>query len=149
MRFFTKVNGYSLIVALLLTGCFSQQTIIAPGGKTVVGRDRTVSKTVLANQKSMIDRIFSVNPDCTTRDGAITVRITQPPAHGTVTVSQFSDYPNYPAANPRSACNKQRLPEHLVEYMPQPNFTGADMFSFEVFVDNGQASVNKVMLTVE
>lgn len=133
---------------LLLTACIShQQATIGPGSAPAQSSLRTFNKTVPADATTTVEGLFYPNPDCTSRPS--TIHITQQPVHGTAAVVQRDDYPNYPPANPRSACNKTKMQGSFVEYTPQPGFTGSDFMAVELFSDTGQAREEKLSITVK
>ena len=61
------------------------------------------------------------------------------PAGGRVSVGLLRDYMAYAPVNPRSACNRRRIPTTEVIYRSRPDFTGVDRFSIEVVAPEGGA----------
>src|SRR5262245_18209943 len=67
----------------------------------------------------------STNPDCTA-NGMPTVRITQDPQHGRLTITRGAVFAYFPPSNARSACNRRRVPGVTLRYISQRGYTGTD-----------------------
>jgi hypothetical protein len=78
----------------------------------------------------------NINPDCSA-SGTPTVRITKPPEHGRVSVSQTRDFCYFQPSNPRSICNTRRVSGIAVRYTAQRGYTGYDSIGAEVFFPGG------------
>ena len=140
-----------LLAATLLSGCvLHQNSIVLPGGQPATGTTNlgVINKTAPAGVTTSIERLTVFNMDCTPREG-MTVRITQPPVHGTAVITQGMDYPTYPPGNPRSACNKTLLPTTYVRYTPSPGFTGSDVMTIEGSIGDVGTAAEKVLITVQ
>jgi hypothetical protein len=127
----------ALLGALILTGpaSFADQPLM--------------NKTALSGQTIKIYNVTSVNPDCTSAE-PVTLRLLQMPSHGRAEVTNDSVFPNFPADNPRSACNHTKFPSVSILYASAPNFVGTDILSFEVFTSNGgDTNEIKVLITVK
>lgn len=68
----------------------------------------------------------AIDPDCTVHPPGATLTILKPPEHGTARISDDPFYAAFPPANPRSACNKQKVPGHQAFYAAEPGFRGRD-----------------------
>ena len=78
----------------------------------------------------------TINPDCTT-NSQTTMRVSQPPQHGTVQIVRSRVFSNFPAHNVRSACNNRRVTGLVAYYNPQRGYVGTDFFSLEYFTATG------------
>ena len=65
-------------------------------------------------------------------EGVPQVTVTKTPGNGSVTIGTGDDLPQYPADNPRSACNQQPVGSTEVYYQSRPDFHGVDDFSIAV-----------------
>jgi hypothetical protein len=79
---------------------------------------------------------YSVNPDCTPT-GEITARVTQSPQHGQAYIARAQEFPNFPAVNVRSACNRRRVSGVLIRYISERGFVGADYIGLELIYPGG------------
>lgn len=105
------------------------QTIVAAGASQA-----TISRsiTVPAGASTKIGFIAFINPDCT-NIGYATARVTQPPAHGSLEIGHADDFGYWQPQNPRSECNKRRVPGVIIHYKAQPGFVGVDGLTYEIF----------------
>jgi hypothetical protein len=94
------------------------------------------SYTVAADHQARVYYTYSTNPDCTSF-GQVIVRLTQAPQHGRVTIRNATVYPNFPASNIRSVCNRRRVPGVEAHYIPERGYTGPDSVSFETIFPDG------------
>jgi len=143
-----------ILSGLCLAGCITQQQIALPGGTAapparIVRLTPAISNvTVAAGSTVLLVKSFSINPDCSPL-GYNSLRITQEPVHGTAVVTEGRDYPSYRAGNPRSACNKKKLPAMLLKYTPEDDFTGSDFLATEVISEDGSDSKHQFSITVK
>jgi hypothetical protein len=77
------------------------------------------------------------NPNCTSA-GTIEVRVPNGPEHGRMSVVRKRVYPGYPAANPRSVCNRRGVHGVEVNYISLRGYTGPDSVSVEVINPAGE-----------
>ena len=66
-------------------------------------------KVVASGRPLMLYEAYSTNPDCSSA-GQVVLRVAQSPEHGRVSIRQTGVFPRFPEANPRSACNRRRVP---------------------------------------
>jgi len=118
------------LVPLILGGCQST----GPGQPTV----RTVQYTraVPIGQERNVGFFSNIHEDCTSL-GPILVRVTREPTNGTTVVKSEQDYPNFSQFNPRSACNRQKVPGTAIYYRPNPGYSGSDSFGIDVITAGG------------
>lgn len=90
-----------------------------------------VSKAALAGQEVVVWANAAIDPDCTEHAPGTTLTILRPPEHGMVRVSDEPFYLAYPPANPRSACNKQKIPGHQAFYVAAAGYSGRDRLVLE------------------
>jgi hypothetical protein len=114
--------GVSVALASLLlsTAATRSQTLTALTGKPV-------RLTFLTD---------SINPDCTT-EGPSTIRVTQPPQHGSVRIARTRGFPTFRPANLRSACNTRRVSGLTAHYVSQRGYLGTDTLSLEFISSRG------------
>ena len=146
-----------LVVAfacILLAGCVvnTQPSTVHPLAAVVPPNpvatgNITVARTVVADQRFLLNAPFSLNADCTSV-GNIVVRIISSPAHGQVTIEEGMAYPAYPANNQRYACNLKKYPTTVAFYQPQPGFKGGDAVVMETIFPNGLVQTVTFSLTV-
>ena len=74
----------------------------------LLGAPVQAQRYVLSGATVQLGFFCSINPDCTAA-GIPTVRITQPPEHGRVTVSRTRGFCYFQRPNPRRACNRRRV----------------------------------------
>jgi hypothetical protein len=92
---------------------------------------------VINGQTIQLGFFVSANPDCTARGYAV-VNITQQPQHGRVRITRGSDFSYFPASNPRSECNRRRLPGVGVHYTAERGYTGYDTVGVELLFPSGR-----------
>jgi|SRR5579872_5540499 len=105
------------------------------------------AKVVASGRPLNLYHAYAINPDCTSA-GAIIVRIEQAPAHGRVTVRHTGVFPNFPESNPRSACNRRRVPGVQVVYVSQRGYLGPDLVVLVVLFPAGQGVRVRVPIRV-
>jgi hypothetical protein len=94
------------------------------------------TKTVIAGKPFKLHWAYSINPDCSSAGDAV-IRITSPPANGSITVSRGGVFPTFPDSNVRSACNRRRVPGTIATYTARRGYTGSDTVSLEVIFPSG------------
>ena len=92
---------------------------------------------VAAGRRAQVSAFLSLNPDCSLA-AYYTVRIVVSPAHGTAMVERGRYFPNYPAANPHSACNASPQDGMGLFYRSAPDYRGPDLIEVEAVAPNGQ-----------
>ncbi|MGC1575804.1 MAG: hypothetical protein WA813_06700 [Beijerinckiaceae bacterium] len=128
-------KAWLLLVPLAVGGCQSL-------------RSAAFSTTVPIDQERRVARYFTLNEDCSSRGFAV-VRIVNQPSHGTVSVREGRDYPNFVQSNPRNICNKQSAPATLVFYRPAPGLVGIDSVDLDVIYASGGSGQNHFNITVK
>jgi hypothetical protein len=94
-------------------------------------------KFVASGRPLLLYQAYATNPDCTSA-GAVVLRVTQPPEHGRVSIRQSGIFPRFPEANPRSACNRRRVPGIQATYVSQRGYTGSDFVALEALFPAGR-----------
>jgi hypothetical protein len=94
-------------------------------------------KAVASGMPLQLYHAYATNPDCTSA-GTVVVRVAQPPAHGRVSIQHTGVFPNFPASNPRSACNRRRVPGVQVIYTSQRGYTGPDLVVLQALFPAGR-----------
>jgi hypothetical protein len=95
------------------------------------------TRTAVAGKPLKLYAAYSANPDCSSA-GEVVVRVTQSPRYGRVAIARTGVFPNFPASNSRSACNRRRVPGTVATYVAQRGYTGRDSVSLEVIYPTGQ-----------
>ncbi len=108
----------------------------------------TVRKTTTAGAMLRLASPSALAPDCTSL-GAVVVKVTEPPDHGTVHVAHGMAFTDFRPGDPPYLCNARRTPATLVFYQPAPGYTGADTAVIRVFFPNGQAPTVRYDITVD
>lgn len=94
-------------------------------------------KVVASGKPLMLYAAYSTNPDCSSA-GNVVLRVTQSPEHGRVSIRQTGVFPQFPEANPRSACNRRRVPGVQAIYTSQRGYLGPDSVVLEVLFPAGR-----------
>lgn len=94
-------------------------------------------KVVVSGQPLVLYETYVTNPDCSSF-GPIVLRVVQSPEHGRVTIRHAGVFPNFPEANPRSVCNRRRVPGIQATYVSQRGYTGSDFALLEAFFPRGR-----------
>ena len=104
--------------------------------------------TVASDHPARLSSFLSLNVDCSLA-AYYTVRIVVPPAHGTASVEQGRYFPNYPAANPHSACNGSPHDGVALSYRSSPSYVGPDLTEVEAIAPDGHAQTIDYHLKVK
>jgi hypothetical protein len=94
-------------------------------------------KVVASGKPLQLYQAYATNPDCSSA-GTVVVRVAQPPAHGRISIRQTGVFPNFPAVNPRSACNRRRVPGVQAIYISERGYTGADLVVLQALFPAGR-----------
>jgi hypothetical protein len=85
-----------------------------------------VSKATIGANPIRIWANSAIDPDCSEHAPGATLTIVEQPTHGVATISDEPFYAAFPATNPRSACNSQKVPGHQAFYTAATGYTGHD-----------------------
>ena len=94
-------------------------------------------RVVASGKPLQLYQASATNPDCTSV-GAVVMRVLQGPSHGRVSVRQTGVFPNFNSSNPRSACNRRRVPGVQAIYVSQRGYLGPDLVVLQVLFPNGR-----------
>ena len=94
-----------------------------------------------------IYRAYNVDTGCRSL-GPIIIRIVKPPAHGRVAVASSKIYPNFPKSNNHSVCNRTLVDGQLIQYTPEPGFTGTDEVDVDILFANGNWRRGPIRISV-
>lgn len=126
----------------------SIRRIICASMLTLVGTSAMAGEFVVPmNAQRKVAYHLSVNENCSTR-GAIVARITTSPSHGSISVKQGSDHPNFVAPNPRTVCNARAVPSTQIWYNPEKNYSGSDQISVTWITPDGSARDETISISV-
>jgi hypothetical protein len=94
-------------------------------------------KVVAPGRPLKLYEAYSTNPDCTSA-GAVVLRIAQPPSHGRVSINQGGVFPSFPLSNPRSVCNRRRVPGVHATYVSERGYLGPDLVVLQALFPSGR-----------
>ena len=113
------------IASIFLIILFSTPTALAQTRNAIPGKPLILFRT------------YSTNPDCTSA-GEVVIRVTEAPRYGRVSISRTGVFPNFPASNLRSACNRRRVPGTVATYVAQRGYAGPDSLALEAIYPSGE-----------
>jgi hypothetical protein len=94
-------------------------------------------KVVASGRPLMLYQAYSTNPDCSSA-GTVVLRVAQSPEHGRVNIHPTGVFPKFPEANPRSVCNRRRVPGVEATYVSQRGYLGSDFVVLEALFPAGR-----------
>ena len=97
-----------------------------------------ISKAALGAAEISLWTNAAIDPDCTEHSPGATLKIVEPPAHGSARISDDALFLAYPPGNARSACNSRKIPGHAAFYTAQAGYTGRDKVVLEGSSPGGQ-----------
>lgn len=112
---------------------------VGPGqpGYSYLDPHGPLQRGAVSGRKQRVQDYFAVRPDCTNVGFPVTV-LKKRPVHGTVRIANGEVFPNYPADNPRHACNVKKIPAVQIFYTSLNGYTGPDVFDVTtVYPDGG------------
>jgi hypothetical protein len=108
---------------------------------------RTIARTVDSGADVVLSRLTFWNSACNARD--FTVTVTQPPANGTVSVTEGLNTAN---ANPKfgtsGRCGGMQIMGKQILYRSRLGFRGTDVVIYEYISDRGERSRTTVNIAV-
>jgi hypothetical protein len=116
----TFVATLCLVGTASLAACVTTSKVNAPE-----------ARSVQSGARDKIAYFYNLTANCQP-DGIPQVTVTKPPTNGAVSIGTGDNLPQYPADNPRSACNQQAAASTEVFYQSRADFRGADDFSITV-----------------
>ncbi len=140
----------AIIVTALLLGGATGPLLVADGafGEELVPTSRgTVRRTVDSGLEVVLSRPTFWNSACNAR--GVTVTVTQPPANGTVLVTQRLNTANpHPKFSTPGRCGGTQIMGKQVAYRSTPGFHGSDVVVYEYISDRGERAKATVLITV-
>ena len=132
----TSILLLASVLAMATAGSASAQTqhyevTIKPARAPSGFEKVTISKAALGSSPILLWSNTAIEPDCSAHEPGATLRILQEPAHGSANVSDDPAYFAFPPNNPRSACNKQKVPGHQAFYTASQGYKGRDRMVLE------------------
>jgi hypothetical protein len=104
-------------------------------------------KVVASGRPLKLYHAYSTNPDCSAA-GTVVLRVTQPPLHGRVSVSQTGVFPNFPESNLRSVCNRRRVAGVQATYVSQRGYLGPDFVVLQALFPTGRGKNITISINV-
>jgi hypothetical protein len=92
-----------------------------------------LSRAATAEQKSRLDFLYDLAPDCSSA-GKPVVRVLEQPRHGTLSIENGEAFTDFPQDDQRAACNAHQSGGTLVFYQPSADYRGADSMTLSVTV---------------
>jgi hypothetical protein len=115
------------VAATALAQARHYDVTIAPAGGQRQGYLKTrISASAIGDATIRLWSNTSIDPDCSAHVPGPMLTVLEQPAHGVVRISDEPFYAAFPPNNPRSACNKQKVPGHQAFYTAQSGFKGND-----------------------
>jgi hypothetical protein len=153
------IRRAALAGVLSLVGCVSAQqqqaAVVVPAtaapSRPIAAAVRpppVIEKSAASGAPIILDQSVSVDPDCRPL-GVPTVRISQPPVHGTVTPLHQDVYPNFPPDDSRYACNNTKIPGIVIQYASTAGFVGSDFTGTNFTFPDGKEFELKFAITVK
>jgi hypothetical protein len=96
------------------------------------------TRVVASGTNQRIGFFYAVNPDCST-GGAINIRITKLPEHGTVETAVATSFPNFERETIRYRCNQHKVRGQQVNYKSAEKYIGSDTLDLLVLLPGGFA----------
>src|SRR4051794_6852527 len=90
---------------------------------TVAAQAQFANRIAASGKQIKLGFFATVNPDCSST-GDPTVRITQAPEHGRVSIPAGRDFPIFSEPNPRTVCNTRRVQGRIASYVSERGFVG-------------------------
>ena len=94
-------------------------------------RTLELARAATAEQKSRLDFLYDLQPDCSSA-GKLEVRILEQPRHGTLSIENGRALTDFPQDDRRAACNARQSDGTLVFYQPSADYRGADSITLSV-----------------
>ncbi len=140
----------AIIVTALLLGGATGSLLVADAAfakelaPTSLG---TVRRTVDSGLELVLSRPTFWNSACNAR--GVTVTVTQPPANGTVSVTEgLNTAPGNPKFGTAGRCGGMQIMGKQVVYRSRPGFHGTDVVVYEYISDRGERATATVIITV-
>jgi hypothetical protein len=90
-----------------------------------------LTRAATAAQKSRLDFLFDLAPDCSSA-GKLVVRVLEQPQHGTLAIENGQAFTDFAPDDRRAACNARQSDGTLVFYQPSADYRGADSITLAV-----------------
>ena len=138
-----------IVTALLLSGATVPLLVAgaALANEAAPASPPTVRRTVDSGLDLVLSRPTFWDGACNAR--GVTVTVTQPPANGTVSVTEGL---NTAAVNPKfgtaGRCGGMQIMGKQVVYRSRPDFHGSDVVVYEYVSDRGERATATVIITV-
>ena len=135
------------LVMIAAAAVFVPAVLTAGPATAQVAQASPYYRVVAAGRTLRVDAYTAMNPDCSSR-GPTTVNLLSAPRGGQITVGRAYEYPNYVAANVRSACDRRRVAQTTLDYRASPDFVGQDQFTVELQFPGGIARTVRYFVNV-
>ncbi len=140
----------AIIVTALLLGGATGHLLVADAAfarELAPTSTGTVRRTVDSGLVLVLSRPTFWNSACNAR--GVTVTVTQPPANGTVSVTEgLNTAPGNPKFGTAGRCGGMQIMGKQVVYRSRPGFHGSDVVVYHYISDRGERSGATVLITV-
>ncbi len=140
----------AIIVTALLLGGATGPLLVADAAfaeELAPTSPGTVRRTVDSGLELVLSRPTFWNGGCNAR--GVTVTVTQPPANGTVSVTEgLNTAPANPKFGTAGRCGGMQIMGKQVVYRSRPGFHGTDVVVYEYISDWGERATATVIITV-
>jgi hypothetical protein len=140
----------AIVVTALLLGGATGSLLVADAAfaeELAPTSPGTVRRTVDSGMELVLSRPTFWNSACNAR--SVTVTVTQPPANGTVSVTEgLNTAPGNPKFGTAGRCGGMQIMGKQVVYRSRPGFHGSDVVVYEYVSDWGERAAATVIVTV-
>jgi hypothetical protein len=123
----------NLLLTVLAFGLLSSSAFAQEGLEK-----KEFTRVVASSKNQRIGFFTYLNPDCASA-GAIEVRITKQPEHGTAETTTTINFPSYPKGHSRARCNEHKVRGVQVNYKSADKYVGDDTLDLLVLWPVGTA----------
>jgi hypothetical protein len=136
-----------IVAALLLGGATGALFVADAAFAEQVAPDSTIERTVDSGTELVLSRPTFWDSGCHAR--GVTVTVTQPPANGTVSVTEgLNTAPDHPKFGTAGRCGGMQIMGKQVVYRSSPGFHGSDVVVYHYVSDWGERAAATVFITV-
>jgi len=137
----------AIVVAALLLGAATDPLLAGAAFAEVVAPPSVISRTVDSGADLVLSRPTFWNSACNARH--VTVTVIQPPANGTVSVTEGLNTANpHPKFGTPGRCGGMQIMGKRVVYRSRPGFHGSDVVIYQYISDWGEKAKATVFITV-
>lgn len=132
------MRNYGLILAAAALVCGAtadaQQSYVVTvhPARRPQGLDKVhIQKAAIGSTEIRLWANTAIDPSCNATTPGATLAVVKQPEHGSLRISDEPLYMAFPPNNPRSACNKAKVPGHQALYAANAGYRGHDHAELE------------------